>query len=321
MGAAALLIVGAAHSRGARAAGLEAVQLELGTRYDLVFQPGKERNRLQGHLRLRFTLDTVLGVKLKGFTSTGDKFTSKYGTFYNFNDPDARPEFTIHFRQLYLERKFPWFAVQLGAVPPVKDRVSSTGLFSKGWIDGLRVNVPVPLGVVEVVAGSLTDLDNPNLFSRDHEANYLEAEVSLKPLTWLGVEASVEHLAGETYARAEMRCWLDPLPRRPLELAAEAVVNLENGAVDAGFTAAMDLLVWAGSPHRDRLELTLMQTYVDPDIGRRGELTEDFYKHGHLTTVILSGVILKEHGLKWFQESLLSDEPRLKVGLSVSYSL
>lgn len=305
--------------RPAAALDLEQVQLDLGTRYDLLYQPDRERNRLQGYLRLRFAIDTLLGIKLNGFASTGNTFTSKYGTYVDFLD--ASPEFNIYFRQLYLERSFDFMRIQLGAIPPIKNVVSRSGLFSKGWIDGGRIEVLFGRwGVLELVAGSLTDLDNPNLFSRDHRFNYLEAEASLDLLSWLHAELSLERVAEDLYTRAEARVTLRLPGDRTVTAVIEGVINADRRSFQVGGAVELDVLHWLTGTYRDRYVLQLMQDYVDPDIGLRGELTEDFYKYGHLTTVIVSGQIHREPEISWFVEGILADSPRLKAGLAFGFT-
>jgi hypothetical protein len=316
--AALLLLCGTSAS----AQSLEKVTLNWDNRYDTV-DFGDTKNRFQGAVRARFVIDIEDTVDLIGKISTGTGYTSRWATLHDLKDPDRDNDFRLHFRQLYLESTFDVGPLEVraqgGAIPPIKNVASSTGIESDGWIDGGRIEFRGAASILELVAGSLTDLETPNVFSRDREANYLEAELTSEVGTGWVVEASGERIDGDHYTRGEVRHaaddWLGPL-----QLSAEGLLNIERSSVIAGATAATDALAWGSPALKGRLKVTLNYTYIGEDPGLRGSVIDDFTQEGHTGTLRLKGAISKSRGIGWFARYIQSEAPRVTAGIAVKLS-
>ena len=284
------------------------------SRYD--FATG-DTNRLQGALRVIFVLNTVGGVELVGLVSSGNKYNSRWSTLHTFNDDDR--SLGLNVRRLYLRRAFEHFRLELGSVPPVKGRVSSTGLNPAGWIDGGRVVADYGSGQLEVAAGSFRDFRTPNFFNRAAGLafNYLEVELSQRVFKFLSVEASGEYIEQTPYLRGELRLDLEPLLGHNVELVLEGLVRTDNGAVVYGPTLAIDLLGLWSPTLDDYLTFKTFYSVVDDDIGNRGIQTEDFFSTGRTVTLWLKGKI--HRGFKWNVRAVAGDFTRLTVALTFKF--
>ena len=214
---------------------LEDVQLRVETRYDNVDQ-GRVRDRLQGAIRLGLRANFNNVFDLVTFLTTGDKYTSRWSTFRNYAGAEIPDPLNLHLRQVYLQVLRDDFRIQAGAIPPVKNVVSPTGLEPVGWIDGARFEwFNASNGTVELVIGRLGSLDTPNAFARPLPfidpsiLNYFELEISQQVGTHFRIEASAEHFI-EPYIRGEIRF----IAKRGIEAFAEALFNLDHEAINTG---------------------------------------------------------------------------------------
>ena len=179
---------------------LDAFDFRWDTRYDNI-DLGAEKDRLQGSVRLGLTVDVWSWVELVGFASTGDSYTSRWTTLYDFVEGGSDADFSIYFRRLYLQRAWDFGRVQIGAIPPIKNIASGTGLNAAGWVDGGRLELYLGSLTLEAVTGSIRDLDTPDLFSRGLTWNFAEFEATWAVVPDLTLEATAEWLADKTGAK------------------------------------------------------------------------------------------------------------------------
>lgn len=301
----------------AQAQRLDAFSFRWDTRYDNVDR-GVENDRLQGSVRLNLKVDVWSLFELAGFAATGSNYTSRWTTLKDFIDDD-QPDFSLYFRQLYLQRRFEHGRVQLGAIPPIKNIASGTGLNSGGWVDGARGEVYLGDLTLEAVAGTVGALDEPDLFSRSRSNPYYEFEASWKASPRVVLEGSAEYLTDSAYLRSEGRVDV-PLGRgRSVEVRGEIITNVTRAVAAGEVGVEFDLIKWITGDIDNRLGVDLTWRYLDPDIGLRGRLTDDFYTFGHAATLNLSGRILADGVLHWFSRGIWAERPRLLAGIGVRF--
>lgn len=299
---------------------LEKVRFTWETRYDNI-ESGRGENRLEAALRLNFTINLFEDIKLINLLSSGSRFTSRWETIRNFNDPAKFRTFKLNLRQLYLQRDFSWGRVQLGAIPPVKGKVSSTGLASNGWIDGGRIVYELPWASVEFLAGSKADFNQPNLFEREMVLNFTETELNFTPSDNFKGEFSFEKLNEETYLRSEAGYTFMPGKRDELILTAEGLHNTGTKKWSYGLTLATDPLVHIHSSLAGYVTMIAYYNYTDEKIGLRGELTDDFYVFGHSLTLEFEGPITADGKISWFFKPIIAEEERFNLGVEISLSI
>lgn len=316
---AAVLLVSALAAPARADVEISAAQFRLGTRYDAI-DFGDDASRVQATARLGLRVHLLPRLELVSLVSSGPTYTSSWTTIHNRDGSEA-DDFRLYARHLYLESRLARLRLQLGTIPPVKGVVSSTGLRALGWIDGARADYDYGSGIVEIVAGQISDLDNPNTLTRDKGFNYLEVEISQSIADWLIAEASVDYLDPSPYARSELRAVKLWGPRGDLGAAAEGFVNLDNGALSYRVSGAADILDLALQRYPKRLAVEAAFGFVSSRIGLRGELSDDFYTFGHYVTVKASGVISHRHGLRWFVKNTIAAPWRFDAGLTFHVEL
>ena len=283
---------------------IDALTLRFDSRYDNI-DGGRERERLQNSALVAFRVDTVAGVDLAGMASTGDDFTSRWSTWRDLRG--GEPErMALSLRQLYVQRWFGAVRAQAGSLSPVKGAVSTSGLEDLGWIDGVRLEGHHPSGVtVEGVAGSLTDIEEPDLFLRRRALDYGEVELDVALPSGFEVQSAYHQLGGLPYLKAELG-WRheDPLGtiaalrwEAGLQLADARPLVLVQARVDPAGLLPIDERL------RDWVALRGMVRRVDPDYGPFGALSEDFYQFGTELHARLDGDL----------------EPNDRLGYSVRY--
>lgn len=315
---AALLALATLLGAAAHAQRLDAYSFRWDTRYDNV-DAGAENNRLQGSVRLGLTVDAWSLFEVVGFASTGGDYTSRWTTLYDFRDDDAQADFSLYFRRLYLQRRWKWGRAQLGAIPPIKNIASGTGLNSSGWIDGGRFEVYRGGLTLEFVTGSIGDLDTPDLFSRQYAHDFYEFEATWDLTERLTLEASAEWLVDSAYLRGEGRVDVPLWGARRMEWRAELIGNLTRSVLAVEVGTAFDLVRWITGDVDKRCAVELAWRYLDPDIGLRGRLVDDFYVFGHAATVNMSGIITNDGVLSWFARSIFAERPRVLAGLGLRF--
>lgn len=298
---------------------LDAFSFRWDTRYDNQ-DAGAERDRVQGSVRLALTVDAWSLFEIVGFASTGGSYTSRWTTLRDFIEDDSPADFSLYFRHLYLQRRWKWGRVQLGAIPPIKNIASGTGLNSSGWVDGARFEIYQGDLTLEWVTGSVGQLDTPDLFARSYDHNFFEFEASWDVTERLTLEASAEWLEGSAYLRSEGRVEVPLWRGRSLAVRAELIGNLTREVMAGDVGLSFDLVEWITGDVKKRLGVDLAWRYLDPAIGLRGQLVDDFYTFGQAATVELGGLIVEDGVLHWFARGVIAQRPRVLAGLGLRFT-
>ncbi|GAB1348701.1 hypothetical protein MASR1M107_09130 [Ignavibacteriales bacterium] len=284
------------------------------TRYDLI-DFGDEQNRIQASLRIPFRVDIAGVFNVNGLTSTGSSFQSRWETLKDLKRKEENRKFNLNLRQFYLEKKIDDFRVQFGALPAIKGFVSSTGLGSNGWMDGLRFDQKTGIGTFEVAAGSINEVNNPNFFDRVFVANFFEFEFTGNFIPNSVIEFSYEKLSSLDYLRGEYRYDLIKGTKKHLEFAVEGLYNTQKESMSFGFTVTTAPLAFFNEDLAKYMDLKVYFNHTDNNIGLRGILTDDFYKFGNSVTIEAKGAITEKKAVSWFVESYISEVPRFLAGL------
>lgn len=295
---------------------LERFRMIWEARYDNI-SFGDKQNRIQASLRIPFDINLFEDYYLIGLTSTGSSFTSRWETVKDFRISGENRRFNLNLRQLYLQKEWENSRIQLGSIPTIKGKVSSTGLGSNGWIDGGRFQFNISSAIFEFVGGSLTNLNTPNFLDRDFILNYFETEISKSLWENTITELSYERLGKDDYVRGEYRVDIYPSSQNYFQLTLESFVHLNNSSVSYGITFESDLLKWFNGNLEEYAELKIYFSHTDEKIGTRGFLTDDFYRFGNTLTTELNGKISDDKKIKWFFENYISKEPRFLIGLRI----
>ncbi len=277
---------------------------------------GRERNRIQSSLRVWTHVDFGKGLSARALGSSGSRFQSRWSTATDFEPPRERDFMEIFVRQLYLQYDHEKWRVQAGVIPPTKNATSSTGLEASGWLDGVRVTNEVVDGfVVEVVAGGLNDLDEPNAFTRPRRLNYAEIELTKQFDDRFGAELSAEIVDRDAYSKVEFSYKKDEIWPR---FVTELLINASDETVSFGLSAQQDLNNLIAGRTNSGVNVFLLYSYVDEKIGLRGTLSDDFYAFGHTFKVELDGPLSRKSGLGWFARQVFMSPSRTTAGIRVT---
>ena len=289
---------------------LRDVDLRFDTRYDNI-DNGRIEERLQGAIRLGLRVDFNGFMDLVAFMSTGNKFTSRWSTLRDYNGGQDADPLAPRIRHVYLQKVYKHFRIQAGAIPPVKNVVSPTGLEPVGWIDGARFEwYNAESSAIELVIGRLGSLRTPNAFARPtpflspQKINYVELEASQQVTEQIRLEGSAEYFK-DPFLRGEIRL----NTKSDIETIAEALVILDSRVFKTGLTVQFDVLKTLFDGQPDRLTLMVNHAYKDDAIGLRGQLADDFFTFGHSVTIKPAGTLSKLWGLRWAVEAIFAEQP------------
>lgn len=297
--------------------GPETLMSEARARFDLRYdriESDPRRQRLQGAIRLGVVIDVRDLVDVRVDASTGTRYTSRWSTLHDFEggSPGELPMFV---RRLYLQRRWGNVRAQLGAIPPIKGVASSTGIEADGWIDGGRLEWSTGRTIFELVVGGLHDLNTPNVFTREQHINYAELEITHSVSEGLIAEISTEHFSEDTFVRGELRWSGDRWLGGGFKAGVEGLTALERPTGIGGVTLGLSPLAWADRGWDRWLSLRVWYAHIDRDMGRRGQLADDFIQVGNALSVFADGDITETLG--WFGRAVVSDSPRYTAGLSL----
>jgi hypothetical protein len=285
------------------------------TRYDNL-DWGRERNRIQSALRVWTHVDLGSGLSARVLGSSGSRFQSRWSTATDFEPPRERDFMEIFVRQLYLQYDKDNWRVQMGVIPPVKNLASSTGLEASGWLDGIRLTNEVVDGfVVELVAGGLNNLDEPNAFTRPRELNYAEIELTKQFSDRFGAEISAEIVDKNAYSKLEFSY---KHGNKSPRFVSELLLNASDETVSFGLSAQQDLNTLFSGRSNSGVNVFILYSYVDEAIGLRGTLADDFYAFGHALKVELEGPLSRKSGLGWFARQVFMSPSRSTAGIRVT---
>ena len=261
-------------------------------------------SRTQYRLRLqpRYMLDD--NWSFHGFIATGDDFDSAYNTIDDNDD------------HVYLRRLFARYSdgdnkIEIGAIPPYKGRVSSTGLSKEGWIRGVRVVRGLRTGAFEVVLGDLEDLRASRALTSPFDLTYVEVEYSAQINDTWSFEIGGEEILEDRFVRSEIRY----ATQNDAAFAAELIHNTDAGASKFVLSALKEFSAGATSA-----EWFTYYTYTSSEFGPRAELSEDFLEVGHALATKLEGGFTRFQQLGWFAElELYEEQSRVKLGFEVDF--
>ncbi|BFM08803.1 hypothetical protein [Halioxenophilus aromaticivorans] len=272
-----------------------AAPLSVSLRYDWRESVG---DRYQYRLRWYPSLALNEALSLHTFIASGDAFSSSYNTI---DDSGADP---IELRRAFVRYQYRRGKLEAGVIPPYKGRVSSTGLSKDGWLTGLRaVHQFSSKDQFEIVAGELSQPDNPGAFERLDNPNYWEAEYSSAVRHGVSFELAAEHMLGDDFVRGEVRKQLTPQ-----WLASVESINKLG-----------DTTKWVLSAGRTygATKVFVYYSFVPQGFGQRAELTEDFVNYGHSWVLETDTKINQQ--LAWFTKfEHVKNNWRVQLGVSFS---
>ncbi|MDF2176719.1 hypothetical protein P2G88_00460 [Aliiglaciecola sp. CAU 1673] len=282
-----------------------------GAKWDFSSRADKRTERdSRAQYRLRFYPQYQFddNWSVHAFAVTGNAFSSSYNTVDDGNSDH------FYLRRLYLRYQQGEGKTEVGVIPTYKGDVASTGLSQHGWITGLRHVLPLSDGRLELVAGELAHVDDPNAFQAFENFNYFEMEYSgrLSPRT--GYEISLERMTGSNYVRGELRHRTD----KDTIYAVEVIDKLDSNRLKVLVSLGKNLDLWG-----QKTQLFAHVSHTDEDLGLRAELTEDFLDTGYALAAELKGKFSPKSALSWFakieryQESKTN---RLQLGLQYKFS-
>ena len=274
---------------------------DLSVRYD---DTSKSDGRGQYRLRVLPSYEFDNGVSLHAFLATGDEYDSAYNTI-DQNDDE------FHVRHLFARFENERGKLELGAIPPYKGRVSSTGLSKEGWVKGLRGVLRQNSGDFEIVLGELDDLRAQDAISLPAKVNYVEVEYSGRLNDLWSFEVSVDRMLQDNFLRGELRYET----AAGVAYALEAVRNASENANK--FVVSMERSLTIGPRPIDWF---IYYAYAEAAFGPRAELTEDFLDFGHAFAMEFSGAIADSSRWAWFTKAeVYENRVRGQLGLEFDF--
>ena len=269
-----------------------------------LYLPGSDQTKGEANVTIKLISDVNGLFKVVAIAGTGDGFIDSWDTFVG-DDDGYQP--TINLRNLYIEKTFAEiYKVQFGALNPEEGILRSGGFWSTGWIDGLRAKAETSMGTVSVTLGSLGDLDEPSIFSRDTELNYAEIKVSKKFFETLLLEAAYENLNEVHYAKFGANYDFEIASDRVVKLILEYISSSEGGyksvvGVESDF---YKLITGRGSD----VKIRLSWQHVDEDFDLSKRPATSFWTQpGDTLMVEASGPIKKEWDLSWYAQFRINE--------------
>lgn len=290
---------------------------QVGGRFD--YQKDGDIRRLQDTVVLKFVVNTWNEIELVGVIQNTPKYGLKYHTAYDLNqDKFSSKDDDLYLRRIYLRRSFGKFAGELGALGQMDSIGGHTAFGNSSWVDGARVTVKTEAGLFGVTAGSLNDLNNPDVLNRERKLNYVEVYMRKEVFEKILTEASVGHLDSSNFIRLAASRDFTILSDRIVRLAVEGLADRENGADQPKYSAAIkattDLLALAKPSAKGYVTLGLQYSYGDPNIGLRGKVNDDRYMTGHNLNISTNIHFKKNSRFNMTTGVDIREDPRYQVG-------
>jgi hypothetical protein len=274
----------------------------------------KDINRLQGRIKMGFTIDAAGLVEIVGLASTGPSFNNDWATVAT-NPNAAKDPLTLAFRQIYLRKVMGKVSIEAGALSP-EPVIGASGLGATGWMDGVRVKVNTKVGDFKVVAGSLGDFTTPNAFARKFNGNFLEVEMDRKIFENLLTQSGIEVYEGVVYLKEGVKFDLKILGDKVIKTFAEVIYDTQNHAYNYEIGAEFDVLKGIMNKFDNYLSLKVYVSRLDENMLNRNNTVSAFYTYGTRTTIQLGGKIDQGGNLNWFARANLGPIARYDVGLT-----
>jgi hypothetical protein len=274
----------------------------------------KDINRLQGRIKMGFTIDAAGLVEIVGLASTGPSFNNDWATLAT-NPNAAKDPLTLAFRQIYLRKVMGKVSIEAGAMSP-EPVIGASGLGATGWMDGVRVKVNTKIGDFKVVAGSLGDFTTPNAFARKFTGNFLEVEMDRKIFETLLTQTGVEVYDGVVYLKEGVKFDIKVLGDKVIKTFAEVIYDTQNHAYNYEIGAEFDVLKGIMNKFDNYLNLKVYVSRLDENMLNRNSTVSAFYTYGTRATIQLGGKIDHGGNLNWFARANLGKDSRYDVGLT-----
>lgn len=274
--------------------------------------------KLQGRVRMGFTVDMYGVVEIVGLASSGQSFNNDWNTISSNNN--SNDHVNLAFRNLYLRKVMGKVTVEGGALSnePV---VGSAGLNPTGWVDGVRVKVNTKVGDFKVVAGSLGDFKQPDAFQRKFQGNFIEIEMDHKIFENLLSQTAVEHLNGDTYVRERLNLDLKILGDKVIKMFGDTLYDVERKAFNYEVGAEFDLLKTIMNKYDHRLDFKVYYSNLDSRIPDRNLMTPSYYTYGPRITMQIGGKIDKAGNINWYTRAVLGKDGNNRYDAGISIKL
>lgn len=277
-------------------------------------------NKDQGRIRIGFVVDLHGAVEIVGIISTGDAYRNEWFSITPPNGDSSNQPF-LAFRNIYLRKVFgknKQFEVDLGALNG-ETVVGAAGIPPAGWVDGLRVKASTSLGDIRVVAGSLGDYKNPNAFTRDFDANFIEVELSRKIFNELVVSSSYRHLEDEDGVSLGAKYNLKIFGDKVIKLFGKALYSFPDDSFNYDVGLEIDVLKTIFDKFEKRLELKVYFSSID-ERSSDAQRIPLFFTYGPRATFQLSGDIVPGK-INWMARSSFGENntSRYDVGVQMKF--
>ncbi|MBC2596033.1 hypothetical protein H5P28_17335 [Ruficoccus amylovorans] len=293
------------------------ISFRIGMRYNTQFDKDTMDQRT-GWLQYRGQISYALGLlsspagdfTLRGIAGTGRSYTSSWNSFVSTVGQTV-PDQVFNMRQIYLQDNFEGWTGQIGVIPPNGDNIPTLGYDVDGWVRGGRVTAPLGEGRLQLVTGAIDHLSDPNAFQTWNEWNYFGAILE-QPLPWWELRGglSYEYLADQNYVGAEIaRQW-----------TLDEGMTL-TGALEALHNFTTPTWAWAAAARLRTSPVTVgvAYTYINPNFGLRGELSDDFFTLGHRLSINFGGEALVKDW-RWFVNTDVAEQlVRFRIGFNYTF--
>jgi hypothetical protein len=263
-----------------------------------------EVTRLQGRIRLGFTIDVNGVVEIIGLASTGSSYNREWSTVASSNNSVDRT--TLAFRNIYMRKVIGETTLEAGALRTDPSESSLT-LAASGWIDGMRVKVNSKIGEFKVVAGSLGDFNQTNAFERKFKGNFVEIEMDHKIFENLLSQTFYDNYNGDSYVRERLKLDLKLIGEKVIKVFSDTLYDIDRRAFNYELGAEFDVLKTIINKYDHRLDLRVYYSDISSRIPDSNLMISGFYIYGPRTTVQLSGKIDKAGNLSWFTRASLTE--------------
>lgn len=273
-----------------------------------------EDNLAQTHVTVKLAVDVNGAFEIVGIGRTGETYGGNWDSFANSGaDTDYEPTFDL--RNLFIQKLFAEkYMIQVGALPTKNGLLRSGGFSGTGWVDGVRANAATDFGLVEVTAGSISDLKNPDAFSRDREFNYVELKLSQKLFDNLVYEAAVEQYDDEFFFKGGANYDVEIDPNRMVKVILETIVDTEGEFKTIMGLEADPVELITGEDSSIKVRVSWQHVSDEFDLASR-PATSFWTQPGETLMIEASGSIHKEWGVSWFAQARLNEDSERSYGI------
>ncbi len=270
--------------------------LDNSARYDVREEEDEVKHKFQIKQKVRLNLKLAKDFSVKSAIGTGSKFNSEWNTV----DKDLE----IHLRNLYGEYKSDTVTIQFGSIPTFKGYKAPLNLDKGGWIDqAVRVELKAGDKTFEVAGGRISGTKDPDYFERFGAMNFIELEFTHNISKDMVYELGYENFRGDDLLKAEFRAEILEIATHKLKVAMQGLMNLDTQSLGHSFEVAFE-----GKEKKksfiSNLHFVNKIITINEDMGRRGELVDEFRTSGTQWTSEVSWNVNKRTSI--FGRSILN---------------